>query len=77
MADVTQTNGLSRRETEILRLAATGHCNPDIARELGITSKTVENHLTSVFDKLGVHNRTQATLKAIVMGLVGLGGVEP
>ena len=62
--------GLSRRETEILRLLAAGYCNPDIARELGITAKTVENHLTSVFDKLGVHNRTQAAMKAVALGLI-------
>lgn len=75
MRDATsQVNGLSRRETEILRLVAAGRCNPEIARKLGITAKTVENHLTSVFSKLGVHNRIQPALKAVELGLVKLGG---
>ncbi len=62
-------NGLTPREMEVLRLLAAGWSNSDIARELCITPKTVGNHLTSIFSKLGVQNRNQALLEAIALGL--------
>lgn len=54
---------LTARERDILRLTARGYKNKDIAQELGIAEQTVKNHLTSVFLKLGVRNRTEAALK--------------
>lgn len=50
--------GLTKRETTIADLVATGLSNPQIADRLGISVRTVENHLRSVFDKAGVNNRT-------------------
>jgi DNA-binding NarL/FixJ family response regulator len=55
---------LSGREREVLELLATGLANKQIARRLGITERTVKAHLTSVFQQLGVTDRTQAALWA-------------
>ena len=57
-------DALSPREGEILRLVADGHANKAIALRLGISEKTVKNHLSAVFQKLGVTDRTQAALWA-------------
>jgi DNA-binding NarL/FixJ family response regulator len=63
--------GLTDREVEILRLVAQGRSNRDIAAELIIAEKTARNHVERVYAKLGVNNRTQASLAAIDRGLVG------
>lgn len=55
---------LSAREAEVLGLVAAGHPNKVIALRLGISEKTVKNHLSTVFQKLGVTDRTQAALWA-------------
>jgi pimeloyl-ACP methyl ester carboxylesterase/DNA-binding CsgD family transcriptional regulator len=55
---------LSAREREILNLLARGLTNLDIGRELFISEKTVRNHVTSIFDKLGVHSRAHAIVLA-------------
>jgi DNA-binding NarL/FixJ family response regulator len=55
---------LSAREEEVLRLVATGLANKQIARRLAISERTVKAHLTSVFQQLGVTDRTQAALWA-------------
>lgn len=55
---------LSAREQEVLALLTTGLANKQIARRLGITERTVKAHLTSVFQALGVSDRTQAALWA-------------
>jgi DNA-binding NarL/FixJ family response regulator len=60
----THAPQLSGRETEVLELLATGLANKQIARRLGITERTVKAHLTSVFQALGVTDRTQAALWA-------------
>jgi DNA-binding CsgD family transcriptional regulator len=54
---------LSRRELEVTRLAAGGARNSDIAESLFISAKTVEQHLSRVFAKLDVHNRTELGAK--------------
>jgi DNA-binding NarL/FixJ family response regulator len=59
-----QAPRLSGREKEVLDLLATGLANKQIARRLGITERTVKAHLTSVFQSLGVTDRTQAALWA-------------
>jgi DNA-binding CsgD family transcriptional regulator len=61
--------GLSEREAEVLRLVAAGRTNREIAESLFISEKTVANHLTSIFAKIGVENRVEATAFAIRHGL--------
>jgi NarL family two-component system response regulator LiaR len=61
---------LTRREREVLALIADGLSNKRIARELGISEKTVKNHVGHVLAKLGVTDRTQAALHAVRAGLV-------
>jgi DNA-binding NarL/FixJ family response regulator len=63
-------NPLSDRETEVLRLVATGATNQEIAATLVIAEGTVRNHLTNILDKLEVSDRTQAAVKAKALGLV-------
>jgi DNA-binding NarL/FixJ family response regulator len=55
---------LSARERDVLLLVAEGRPNKLIARELGISEKTVKAHLTSIFQRIGVTDRTQAALWA-------------
>ena len=61
---------LSPRESEVLQLVARGLPNKRIARELEISEKTVKAHLTQVFQRIGVTDRTQAALWAKERGLV-------
>ncbi len=56
--------GLTAREHEVLELVAEGLANKAIARRMGISEKTVKAHLTSVFVRIGVTDRTQAALWA-------------
>jgi len=60
---------LTERENEILELIAQGRSNGDIAGRLGITSKTVRNHVANVFNKLQVADRPQAIVRAREAGL--------
>ena len=62
---------LSVRERQILDLLAAGLPSATIAAKLGVTAKTVNNHLSSVFAKLGVSGRTEAALLARRAGLGG------
>jgi DNA-binding NarL/FixJ family response regulator len=61
--------GLSERESEILGLIARGRTNAQIARDLVLSDKTVRNHITSIFAKLGVSDREQAGARARDLGL--------
>jgi len=60
----TAPSPLSDREEEVLRLVADGHPNKIIARRLGIAERTVKAHLTHIFQRIGVTDRTQAALWA-------------
>jgi DNA-binding NarL/FixJ family response regulator len=60
---------LTNREDEILELIARGTSNAAIARELGISDKTVRNHVANVFNKLQVADRAQAIVRAREAGL--------
>jgi DNA-binding NarL/FixJ family response regulator len=62
--DTGRPDALSHREADVLRLVAEGHANKVIALRLGISEKTVKNHLSTVFQKIGVSDRTQAALWA-------------
>ncbi|BDX33057.1 hypothetical protein TUM20985_36040 [Mycobacterium antarcticum] len=64
--------GLTAREVDVLRLVARGRSNREIAAELFISQKTAGNHVEHVYTKLGVNNRTQASLAAIDLGLASL-----
>ena len=55
---------LTAREKQVLLLVGTGVANKHIARELGITERTVKSHLTNIFATIGVTSRTQAALWA-------------
>ncbi|HJH13419.1 MAG TPA: response regulator transcription factor [Brevibacterium ravenspurgense] len=61
---------LSERETEIVRLLAAGRTNSDIAGELFISLATVKTHVSRIFDKLDVDNRTAAAKRARELGLI-------
>jgi HD-GYP domain-containing protein (c-di-GMP phosphodiesterase class II) len=69
--------GLTTRESEVLALLSQGMPNKGIARELGISPKTVSNHIERVYTKLGVSNRTGAAMYAMQYGLVGSGSTRP
>jgi DNA-binding NarL/FixJ family response regulator len=60
---------LTPREADVLRLVRLGLANKQIARRLGISERTVKAHLTSVFQRIGVPDRTQAALWAERQGL--------
>jgi len=65
-----QLGNLTEREAEVLRLLAQGKSNPQIARTLSISRKTVEHHLTHIYNKIGVSCRTAAVVYAVQQGLV-------
>lgn len=62
--------GLTDREIAILKSLAKGSSNDDIAKELWVTQQTVKFHLTNIYRKLNVKNRTEATRYAYQLGLV-------
>lgn len=64
-ATVTSEPTLTPREQQIASAIATGQSNRDIAARLGITEQTVKNHLTSIFEKVGVSSRLQLGLTLI------------
>jgi DNA-binding NarL/FixJ family response regulator len=57
-------DGLTEREREVLELIAEGASNAQIARALGLTTKTVQNYVSRILDKLHIADRTQAALQA-------------
>jgi DNA-binding NarL/FixJ family response regulator len=61
-------NQLTNQEHVVLAMVAKGWRNVQIARELCISIRTVENHLYHIFDKLGVSSRTEAALYALQTG---------
>lgn len=63
---------LSRREEEVLGLFAEGLATSEVAGRLFISAKTVKNHLASIYEKLDAHDRTQAVLTAVRMGIIQL-----
>ena len=62
--------GLTRRELEILRLVAEGHSNSQLAAMLWVTEQTVKFHLSNIYRKLEVANRTEASRWAQLHGLL-------
>jgi DNA-binding NarL/FixJ family response regulator len=63
-------SGLTSREVEVLGLVATGMTNPQVAHRLFISPRTVQRHLNSIYRKLGVGSRAEATRFALEHGLL-------
>lgn len=59
---------LTEREITILKMAARGMSNSDMAQELHLSVRTIESHLGSIFNKLGVGSRTEAVIQAMKKG---------
>ena len=66
-----QSESLTDRETDVLKLVAAGKSNKEVAVALGITERTVKTHVSSIMSKLDVQSRTQAALYAVRAGIVG------
>ncbi|OGN92306.1 MAG: DNA-binding response regulator [Chloroflexi bacterium RBG_13_48_17] len=63
---------LSGRELEVLCLMAKGAANKEISAELNIAQSTVKTHITNIFQKLGVNDRTEAVTQALKKGIIRL-----
>lgn len=68
--------GLTQREMDVLRAAAMGKSNKEIATQLSISAGTVQVHFRNIFEKLGVTSRTEAVTYAIGKGWISLDGHE-
>jgi NarL family two-component system response regulator LiaR len=71
-SEPVQLAELSEREIEILRLAAKGMSNQDIADRLFLSRRTIQAHLGNIFRKMDVGSRTEAVLQALRKGWLGL-----
>ncbi len=67
---LSKPSSLTRREVEILQLAAEGHSNAQMAKLLWVTEQTVKFHLSNIYRKLDVSNRTEASRWAQLHGLL-------
>ena len=67
-----KTNELTRREIEVLRMIAAGSSNKEIASVLNISERTVKNHISNIFKKIDVSDRTQAAVFAIKNDIITL-----
>jgi DNA-binding NarL/FixJ family response regulator len=67
--DAGRLSGLTGREHDVLALVAEGLANSAIAQRLGLAPKTISNHLSSIFAKLGVSSRAEAAVRARRDGL--------
>jgi DNA-binding NarL/FixJ family response regulator len=65
-------DGLTPREVEILKLVAVGLANKQIAYRLKVSEKTVRNHISNVYEKLGIQGRSHAVIYAARKGLIEL-----
>ena len=61
---------ITAREREVLELIANGHANKQIASRFEISEDTVKRHVSHILEKLGVHDRAQATAEAIRRGII-------
>jgi NarL family two-component system response regulator LiaR len=67
---------LTQKETEVLILAGRGLSNKEIAHLLNVSPRTIQTHLGSVFNKLGVSSRTEAVVTALNLGIVSKSDLE-
>ena len=65
-------DGLTAREVEVLKLVALGLPNKQIAYRLKVSGKTVSNHISNLYEKLGIEGRSQAVIYAARKGLIEL-----
>ncbi len=65
-------DGLTERELEVLQLVCQGASNKQVAQDLTISERTVENHLRNIYQKLHISDRTQAVFYAIKKGLIAI-----
>lgn len=70
--DELKIDNLTKRELEVLRLLAVGMYNKEVAEKLDISERTVKNHVSNIFKKLEVTDRTQAAVFAIRNNLINL-----
>ena len=63
---------LTKRELEVLRMIASGAFNKEIASTLNISERTVKNHVSNIFKKIGVSDRTQAAVFAIKNNIISI-----
>lgn len=70
--DGAKIDNLTRRELEVLKLLAVGMYNKEIAEDLDISERTVKNHVSNIFKKIDVTDRTQAAVFAIKNNLIDL-----
>jgi pSer/pThr/pTyr-binding forkhead associated (FHA) protein len=64
-AKVQLPDGLTPRESEVLRLIAAGGTNREIARDLVLSERTVARHITNIYTKIGAHGKAEATAYAL------------
>lgn len=74
---VTPWDELTHRELEVLTLVASGRSNAEISKHLWLSHQTIKFHLTNLYRKLGVHNRTEAALFAYRTGLLKIDQLRP
>jgi DNA-binding CsgD family transcriptional regulator len=72
LAEFPERSDLTERELEILRLVSRGLSNKGVAKVIGRMDETVKIHLTNIFAKLGVADRTEAVTVAFARGLIHL-----
>jgi DNA-binding NarL/FixJ family response regulator len=68
--NMTAAETLSDKEVEVLRLMAGGFSNREISNAIHKSEGTIKNQVSSILEKLGVRDRTQAVLRAINLGLL-------
>ena len=69
-SDSSKIESLTRRELEVLKMLSYGTYNKEIAEQLNISERTVKNHVSNIFKKIGVTDRTQAAVFAIRNNLI-------
>jgi len=68
---------LTTRELQVLALTAKGFTNKAIGMQLGISDRTVQNHLANIFQKMNAESRTEAVMRAVSQGLISANLDEP